>query len=125
MLLYWVIYYLPVYFQSVQGSSPPRSGVQLLPFVLLMVPFAAISGKLLAKFGRYRIIHIVGFALMVIGLGFMSTLRATSSTAAWICYQALVAMGCGLFSSTLLPAVQAPLDDSDTATATGNAPFVP
>ena len=124
MLLYWVTYYLPVYFQSVQGSSPIRAGVQLLPFVLVMIPFAAIGGKLLARSGRYRIIHLVGFGFMVTGFGLMTMLQSTSSMAAWVCYPLVVAVGCGLVSSTVLPAVQASLDDKDTATATGTWGFI-
>jgi hypothetical protein len=50
-LLYWVIFSLPVYFQAVLGSSPSRSGVQLLQVVLIAVPGAIASAILLAKFG--------------------------------------------------------------------------
>jgi hypothetical protein len=124
MFLYWVVYYLPVYFQSVQESSPSRSGVQLLPFVLVMIPFAAISGKILAKIGRYRVIHFIGSAFTLVGFGFMTMLVQNSPTSAWVCYQLLIAVGIGILSSTLLPAVQAPLDDSDTATATATWGFI-
>ena len=124
ILLFWMLFWLPVYFQAVLESSPTRSGVQLLPFVLIMMPFGAFAGKALARFGRYRTIHHLAFAFMLIGLGLMTRLGATSSTAAWVCYQALVAAGCGFVSTTTLPAVQAPLDESDTATATGTWAFV-
>jgi hypothetical protein len=123
-LLYWVIYFLPVYFQAVQRVSPSRSGVQLLPFVLVMIPTAGISGRILAKSGRYRIIHLVGSALMVLGCGLMTLLRPTSSAAAWVGYQTIFALGCGLLASTTLPAVQAPLAEKDTATATATWGFL-
>lgn len=63
ILYIWVIYLLPLYFQGVLGSSPARSGVQLLPTVIILMPFAAISGAILAKYGRYRLFHHIGFAL--------------------------------------------------------------
>ncbi|CAI6337893.1 unnamed protein product [Periconia digitata] len=44
MILYWVIYFLPVYFQGVLLGSPTRSGVQLLPTLIVLVPFAIIAG---------------------------------------------------------------------------------
>lgn len=62
------LYFLPVFFQGALGSSSSRLGVQLLPIILALVPFAAIGGILLIKFGRYRQIHHAGFALVAIGL---------------------------------------------------------
>ncbi|CAG8948730.1 hypothetical protein HYFRA_00001851 [Hymenoscyphus fraxineus] len=124
MLTFWVVYFLPVYFQSVIGASPSRSGVLLLPTVTSLVPFGLISGLLLAKFGRYKPLHLVGFAIMTIGMGFFTTLDANSSLAVYIILQIIVGGGSGLILTTLLPAVQAPLAESDTALATSTWAFV-
>jgi hypothetical protein len=51
MLLDWVVYYLPYYFQILQGSSALHSGVQILPFNLFLVFAAGINGAILSKFG--------------------------------------------------------------------------
>ncbi|RDL35875.1 uncharacterized protein BP5553_06487 [Venustampulla echinocandica] len=123
-ILYWVMYYMPVYFQGVRGSSPSRSGIQLFPTVLVMIPFAAIGGKLLAIFGKYRPFHFVGFSLIVTGLGCLTLLRSDSSTASWVCFQAIIAAGLGFVSSSTLPAVLAPLEERDVATATGTWGFL-
>lgn len=120
----WVIYFLPIYFQGVFGSSPARSGVQLLPVILFLIPFAAISGKLLQQFGRYKPLAVGGLALMVIGLGLFTLLNENSSMAAWVIFQALEAAGMGLALSALLPAAQASLDDADTAKITGTFSFI-
>jgi MFS family permease len=42
----WEIYFPPVYFQAVKGSNPSRSGVQVLPTFMFLLP-AAISGGFL------------------------------------------------------------------------------
>ncbi|MCJ1384436.1 hypothetical protein MMC17_007552 [Xylographa soralifera] len=120
----WAIYFLPVYFQGVLASSTGRSGVQLLPTILVLIPFAAAAGGLVAKFGRYRPIHHAGFAIMVVGFGLFSLLNANSSTAEWVIFQAIEAAGAGLVIPTLLPAVQAELTDADTALATSTWAFV-
>ncbi|KAL8979641.1 MAG: hypothetical protein Q9205_005073 [Flavoplaca limonia] len=120
----WALYFLPIYFQGVLGSSPGRSGVQLLPTVLFLIPFAATGGKLVAQFGRYRPIHLAGFAIMVIGFGLFSILSATSPTASWVIFQAIEAAGAGLVIPALLPAVQAPFSDAETALATSTWAFV-
>lgn len=53
LLLEWVIYFLPVYFQAVLGASPLVLGVDILPLNVFLVPFAIVAGILLSKFGRY------------------------------------------------------------------------
>lgn len=123
-LLFWVIFFLPLYFQVILGSSPARSGVQLLPSVLMAIPGAAVAALLLSKFGRYKILHIVGFALATLGLGLFSLLGPTSSTAEWVIFQIIAAAGSGMVFDTLLPAFQAGLAERDQAAATASMAFI-
>ncbi|KAF1840231.1 MFS general substrate transporter [Cucurbitaria berberidis CBS 394.84] len=101
MLTLLVIYFLPVYFQGVLLSTPTRSGVQMLPTVIVL-------------FGRYKPFHIAGFLVITAGLGSFITLDRNSSMAAWVM----------VHLSTLLPAVQARLSDKDTAAATATWAFI-
>lgn len=39
-----LLYYLPIYFQSVEGASPIRSGVNNLPIVISVAIFAVVGG---------------------------------------------------------------------------------
>jgi MFS family permease len=123
LTLYWLVYYLPLYFQAVQLSTPSRSGIQLMPLIILWVPFAQLSGRLVAKFGRYRPLHHTGFALATLGMGLLSLLSRTSSAGQWVGFQSILAAGLGL-SSTTLPAVLAALNEKDVATATGTWAFL-
>ncbi|KAK5046060.1 hypothetical protein LTR84_008517 [Exophiala bonariae] len=120
----WTIYFLPVYFQGVLGSSPSYSGVQLLPSILVLMPFAALGGVALSKFGVYRPFHVAGFALIALSFGLFNLLDSNSSTGAWVGYQAIGAAGVGLVVPTLLPAVMAPLTERDTALATSTWAFL-
>lgn len=121
---YWTFYFLPIYFQSVQRSSPERSGVQTLPTFVGIIPFAMVGGVVLTKTGRYKQMHFIGFALLTLGFGLFSLLKPGSNTAAWVCFQLLSALGAGLLAGILLPAMQAPLDESLVATTTGVWSFV-
>ena len=120
----WTVYFLPVYFQGVKSASPARSGVMLIPTFLIMLPFVAVSGKTLEKFGRYKPIHLIGCAIMTIGFGLFSTLDRHSSTAAWVIFQGIETAGVGLVVAALLPAVQAGLDESDTALSASTWSFI-
>ncbi|KAI0436182.1 DNA repair protein RAD50 [Xylaria telfairii] len=123
-LLYWILFFLPVYFQSVLGSSPTRAGVQLLPSIVIAIPAAIAAVLLLAKFGKYKPLHLAGFALNTIGLGLFSLLDENSSDAEWVIYQIIAAGGSGFVLNTLLPACQTPLEESDQAAATATWSFV-
>ena len=119
-----IMYFLPVYFQGVLGVTPSRAGVQLLPTILFMIPAAITAGALISKLGRYRPIQHVGFALMVIGFGLLTLLKAKATTAQWVGYQLASAAGTGLVLPVLLPAVQASLTEEDTALSTSTWAFI-
>lgn len=120
----WVMFFLPVYFQSVQASSPSRSGVQILPTFMILLPFAIVSGLVVTKLGRYRPIHHAGFAIMIIGFGLFTLLDSESTTAEWVVYQGIVASGSGIILAALLPAIQASLSEEDAAASTALFAFM-
>ncbi|KAI1419641.1 DNA repair protein RAD50 [Xylaria sp. FL1777] len=123
-LLTWVLFFLPVYFQAVLGSSPARAGVQLLPAIAIAIPGAIAAVLLLTKFGKYKPLHLAGFALNTIGLGLFAILDEKSSTAEWVIFQFIAAGGSGFVLNTLLPACQTPLEEKDQAAATATWSFV-
>ncbi|GKZ37168.1 hypothetical protein AbraIFM66950_008591 [Aspergillus brasiliensis] len=110
MLMYWELYFLPVYFQGVQLSTSTQSGVELLPTVIFTVP-----GALITKTGRYKPIQISDFAFMALGMGLFSLLDQNSSTGAWVGFQLLAAIGSGFIVTSTLPAAQAALSEADVA----------
>ncbi|KAF2642238.1 MFS general substrate transporter [Massarina eburnea CBS 473.64] len=124
MILYWVIYFLPVYFQSVLLSSPTRSGVQLLPTLIIVVPFGILAGGLTTATGKYKPFLIIGFALQTLGVGLFSMLDSSSSTALWAVFQIICAAGIGMVSTTILTACQVELPESDVATSTATWGFL-
>ncbi|OQN96128.1 hypothetical protein B0A48_18043 [Cryoendolithus antarcticus] len=119
IVTYWTYYFLPIYFQSVNGQSAMHSGIDTLPTFAGGLVFALVGGVLLSKLGRYIPLHIAGFAVFTIAFGLLSLLDAKSNPAAWVFFQLIAASGSGVLVGILLPAVQAPLDQSVVATSTG------
>ena len=119
IVTYWTYYFLPVYFQAVKRQSAMHSGVDTLPTFAGGLLFALVGGILLSKLGRYKPLHLAGFAVFTIAFGLLSLLKADSSPAAWVFFQLIAASGSGILVGILLPAVQAPLDQSLVATSTG------
>ncbi|CAI6334453.1 unnamed protein product [Periconia digitata] len=118
MLLEWIVYFYPLYFQALKGASPLRSGINTLPFNACLMPAAMIAGVMMSKTGHYRPLHITAYALVAVGLGLNATLDAASSTVTWVFFQIILALGIGCTFVTLLPAIQAGLPESDVASAT-------
>lgn len=124
VLLYWVLYFLPVYFQAVLQDTPQQSGINMLPTMALFVPFAIIGGTLISRSGRYKINQLIGFALMSVGVGCFTLLDQKSSIGEWIGFQLIFGTGFGFLMTAALPAIQAPLAEADVAMATATWGFI-
>jgi hypothetical protein len=98
--------------------------VNFLPFALAIIPFGGLTGVFMSKTGMYMPLHWVGFAMNAIGAGLLSTLSASSSTAAWVCFQIISSGGTGIIFTATLPSTLAALPESDVAVATGTYSFV-
>lgn len=120
----WIVYVFPVYFQAVLGVSQTLSGAYLVPTVVAFPLSAAIGGGLMTQTGRYKPIHLAGFALLTLGCGLTSLLGPNSHAAMWVFFQLFLAVGTGLQMATLLPAVQARLAERDAALSTGTWAFL-
>jgi hypothetical protein len=124
MLNYWIFFFLPLYFQAVQLSTPTQSGIQILPITLIGIPGAAVGGVALAKWGKYKLLHMIGFALLAAGIASFSVLNKSSTTAMWVGLQVLPAVGAGMILDTLLPAFQAGVEEVDSAAAAASWSFI-
>ncbi|CAD6959983.1 unnamed protein product, partial [Tilletia caries] len=93
------------YFQSVQGSSAIRSGVQTLPFIVGVIFSVMATGIMVNKFGLYIPYLIAGTALLSIGSGTLYLLRPDSSQATWVGLQFLAGIGPGM--AWMLPFIAA------------------
>jgi len=114
----WIIYFLPLYFQTVLAESQTRAGVELLPLIICTLPFAMLGGFLMSKLKAAKELHMAGLAIITIGVGCFSLFTESSSLAMVVLLQIVVAIGSGLLMSTLLPAVQSQLPEADVAAVT-------
>jgi MFS family permease len=63
----------------VKGVSPSTSGLMLMPMMLGMLATSVISGRLISRFGRYKLFPIIGTAVMTFGLGTLALLSVESA----------------------------------------------
>jgi EmrB/QacA subfamily drug resistance transporter len=115
--------FLPVYLQAVQGMSPTRSGLALLPVVAGIFSTAISSGNIMTRTGRYKIFPILGAATMIVALGLMSRIGATTPYWQVAIFGFVFGAGLGFTMQTLVTAVQNAVDRSDMGTATSSTTF--
>ncbi|KAM3499052.1 hypothetical protein MY10362_007664 [Beauveria mimosiformis] len=113
-----MVYYLPIWFQSIQGSSAVNSGIKSLPLILGLVVLSIISGGFVSALGYYTPFMIASAVLMAVGAGLLSTLEIDSGRNAWIGYQCIFGFGVGLGMQQPMVAMQASLQAADVAVGT-------
>ena len=113
-----LLYYLPIYFQSVDNVSASESGIRNLPLVLGISIFTVISGGLISKFGIYVPFLLVGSTLAAIAAGLIYTLDIGTPSGHWIGYQALAGIGIGLSIQVPIIANQAFVKVSEISSVT-------
>jgi MFS family permease len=123
-IYFWYLYFVPVYFQAVKLYSPTRAGYSLLPQALAGLPGAILAAISLSKWGKFKIIHLVGFGFSTLGMGLLSMLNKHTSIAEWAVFQMMIALGIGMVIDTLLPGFQAPVSEADQAAATSAWSFI-
>jgi MFS transporter, DHA2 family, glioxin efflux transporter len=125
--LYWfffgggyfiIIYYLPIYFQSVDGVSPIRSGVRNLPLIIAVMIATIFSGASITATGLATPIQIGGSAVAVIAVGLIYTLDIGSVNGKWIGYQVLAGLGYGAAFQVPMIIAQATASPTDLAEVT-------
>ena len=117
-------YYLPLYFQSVKGAGPLRSGLLALPFVFLEGVAGIVTGVIIHRTGRYMALIWVGVLIMTLGFGLFVDLKSSTSLAAIIVIQVITAVGSGSLLQPPMIAVQANVSQRETASATSTFSFI-
>ncbi|UNI20457.1 hypothetical protein JDV02_006542 [Purpureocillium takamizusanense] len=113
------IYYIPIYFQSVHGTSPIASGVRNLPFIIAVTFGTVGSGAFVTSTGLYQPMLLGGGVLATIGAGLLYLLNVDTSTGKWIGYQIVAGAGWGMAFQIPMIAVQGSTTPKDLASSTG------
>ncbi|KAM0806633.1 putative MFS multidrug transporter-like protein [Seiridium cardinale] len=118
MVLIGIEYYMPLYFQSVQQASPLRSGILLLPLIVVQAVCELVAGFMIHRTGRYREFIWAGAVLMTLGTGLYIIFGANTSTAVVIGLEIVGAFGPALIFQAPVVAIQNTVSQRDTAAAT-------
>ena len=104
--LFGAVTFLPLFQQVVRGQSPTASGLQLLPLMAGLMLSSVVSGRLIARTGRYRQYPIAGTAITVVGLLLLSTMDPDTPVLTAAAFMAVLGLGLGMVMQVLILAVQ-------------------
>jgi EmrB/QacA subfamily drug resistance transporter len=121
--MFGALTYLPQYLQVVKGVSPTASGLRLLPLMAGLLATSIGSGRLISKWGRYKIFPVAGTACMTVGLYLLSLLTPSTGALAASLYMAVLGAGLGATMQVLVIAVQNAIDYADLGAGTSGVTF--
>ncbi|MEX1156070.1 MAG: MDR family MFS transporter [Chloroflexota bacterium] len=117
------IIFIPLWFQTVLGSSATQSGYQILPLLAGLIISSVVSGQVISRTGRYRWLIVVAMALVAAGLALMTQLRGdTSLSEMWI-WMVVAGMGIGPSLAAFTIVVQNAAPFAQLGAATGALTF--
>lgn len=114
---------VPLYLQIVKGSSPTEAGLQLVPLMAGIILTSGISGRVMARTGRYKRLPIAGTALMILAMALFSTLDVDTPIWRAMLYMVVMGAGLGLSMQTLVLSVQNAMPARDMGVATSSVTF--
>ena len=117
------IVFLPVYLQVVDGMSPTRSGLSLLPMVVGIFSTSISSGIIMSRTGRYKVFPIMGAVTVMVALYLLSLLSVGSPYWQAGIYFWLFGAGLGLSMQIIVTIVQNAVDRRHMGTATSSVAF--
>lgn len=118
------VYYLPIWFQAIKGTTATESGIRNLPMIMGLVIMSVLAGFLVTKIGYYTPFIIAASVFTAVGAGLLTTLKVDSGHAAWIGYQVIFGFGMGFGMQQTLIAAQTVLHIDDVPVGTSVVMFV-
>jgi len=120
--LFGSLSFIPLFVQSVLGTSATQAGITITPMLLGWVVASIIGTRILLKVG-YRSLAISGTALLTIGAFFMSRTDANISRTMLMIFVSLMGIGMGFSIPSFLIAVQTTVERRQLGTATSTIQF--
>jgi hypothetical protein len=107
VILWSLIFYLPLYYEVVKGFTPTQAGIAVFPETFTVAPASLIMGIIVSRTGRYRFGVWIGWLLTTIGTGLLCLLDVHTSNVTCILLNLVGGVGIGLLFSGMAFAIQA------------------
>jgi EmrB/QacA subfamily drug resistance transporter len=116
------ISFIPLFVQSVMGTSATQAGITITPMLLGWVTASVIGMRLILTVGHRRL-GVIGTATFVAGAFLMTLIGAGSSQILMMVFVTMMGVGMGLSIPSFLVAVQTNVERRNLGTATSTLQF--
>ncbi|KAI7974928.1 hypothetical protein EIK77_001681 [Talaromyces pinophilus] len=113
-----MVYYIPLWFQAIRGTSATHSGINTLPMMIAVVIASLAAGFIVSTWGYYNPFMYGLVVIGSIGAGLLTTWTVDTSTGKWIGYQILFGAGIGMGMQQSIIVAQAVLPMADVPIGT-------
>ena len=107
VVLWCLLYYLPLYYEAVKGYSPIIVGVAVFPETFTIAPASILVGIAVSITNQFRWAIWSGWSLTVLGMGLLYLLDSETSVPAFVFLNLVPGLGIGLLFSSMNLATQA------------------
>jgi len=117
------IAFLPLFMINVLGVSATGAGLTLVPLSLGVVTGSVVAGQLVSRFGRYRLLILIGSTIMLVGIFLLSRLTpdVTQGHVTWL--MVITGLGIGPSMPLYTLAIQNAVDVRKLGQATSASQF--
>lgn len=118
--MFGAIVFIPLFGQLAQGISATDSGTILTPLMIGLIGASVISGQVIARTGKYKVLAVSGAVLLVISLIWLSFLTPQTSRFDLIIRMVMLGASLGLTMPVFNIAVQNAFDRSKMGVVTAS-----
>ncbi|MEU0268506.1 MFS transporter [Nocardioides sp. NPDC006303] len=111
------------YFQLARGESPTMAGVMTIPMIAGLFLSSTISGQVITRTGKWKAWLVIGAALIVGGLGLLSTIRYDTEYWHVAVFMAILGLGVGMTMQNLVLSTQNQVAPADLGAASSMVTF--
>ncbi|KAK6363014.1 hypothetical protein TWF730_000463 [Orbilia blumenaviensis] len=124
IILWGLLYYLPLYYLAVKNQTAILAGVSVFPQTFTVAPASVVVGIIVSITGKFRWAVYSGWALTVLGIGLLYLLDVHTTTVAWIFINLVSGLGTGMLFPSMGLAIQASAPAADTSYAVAMFSFL-
>lgn len=106
MSMYGAILYIPTFAQGVVGVSATNSGMTLTPMMLTLIVASILSGQIISRTGKYKVMTIIGMAFGVTGMFLFTRIGISTTNTSLSIQMVILGLGLGLLMPIFNIAVQ-------------------
>ena len=123
MGFFGAITYIPLFVQGVLAKTATNSGLIMTPMVMAMVASNIISGQIVSRTGKYRLVAIFGMLMMTTGIIMLSSIGVSTTDAELFRNLLLIGAGLGVTFPIFIIAAQNAFDHSRIGVVTASLQF--